>query len=139
MRRRMDKILFLSLEDVLQIHDDTIARDGGLSGIRDLGLLDSAVAMPRQRFDGQFLHKDILEMAGAYLFHIAGNHAFHDGNKRTAVIAAFVFMDVNGVDLPDPPGRFKAELERLTMGVAASRITKTELAVGLRKCLKNPE
>jgi len=135
----MDKVRFLSVEEVLQIHDDTIARDGGLTGIRDLGLLDSAVAMPRQQFDDKYLHEDVLAMAAAYLFHITNNHAFHDGNKRAAVMSAYVFMDVNGVELPDPPGKFKKELERLTVGVAASRINKDQLTAGLRKFLNNPK
>ena len=114
---------FLSVDDVLAIHEDTIRNDGGLSGIRDLGLLTSAVMMPQQQFGGSYLHDGVAAMAAAYLFHIAMNHAFNDGNKRAAVLSALVFLDVNGVtQLPDPDA-----LERVTLSVAASEMTKDQL------------
>ncbi len=114
---------FLSVDDVMAIHEDTISNDGGMSGIRDLGLLTSAVMMPQQQFGGLYLHDGVAAMAAAYLFHIAMNHAFNDGNKRAAVLSALVFLDVNGVtQLPDP-----VELERVTLSVAASEMTKDEL------------
>ena len=70
--------------------------------------------MPQQQFGGQYLHEGLAAMAAAYLFHIAQNHAFHDGNKRTAALAALVFLDVNGVEaLPAPDA-----LEEMTMRVA---------------------
>lgn len=118
-----DEIRFLSVTDVLTLHEDTIRHEGGMPGLRDPGLLESAVLMPQQQFDGRYLHDGLAAMAAAYLFHIAQNHAFRDGNKRTAVLAALVFLDVNGVEnLPAPD-----ELERITLGVAASEIPKGAL------------
>lgn len=117
------EIRFLGVDDVLAIHADTIEREGGSPGVRDPGLLESAVLMPQQRFDGEYLHPGLPQMAAAYLFHIAQNHAFHDGNKRTAVLAALVFLTVNGVDsLPEPD-----DLERVTLAVAAGKVDKKEL------------
>ena len=93
-----DLIRFLSVADVLQIQVDTLKHEGGLAGLRDPGLLDAAVAMPRQQFGGALLHDGLPSMAAAYLFHIANNHAFLDGNKRAAAMAALVFLKVNGVE-----------------------------------------
>ncbi len=77
---------------------------------------------------GQFLHHDLLAMAGAYLFHIVSNHPFVDGNKRTGVLAAMVFLDLNGVTIEDPGG----ELYALTLAVAAGQSGKAELTTRLR-------
>ena len=90
---------FLEIEDVLQIHADQLERYGGLSGLRDHGLLLSAVAMPRSTYGGEFLHGDLLAMAAAYLFHITRNHPFLDGNKRTGAAAALVFLDLHGIEV----------------------------------------
>ena len=77
---------FLTLEDVLQIHKDQIEAYGGIRGIRDQGLLESAVMMPQATFGGEYLHQNLFEMASAYAFHIAENQPFLDGNKRTALV-----------------------------------------------------
>jgi death-on-curing protein len=120
---------FLSVDDVLAIHEDTIEREGGHAGIRDPGLLESAVMMPQQRIGGVYLHPTIVAMAAAYLFHIAQNHPFHDGNKRTAVLSALVFLDVNGIEkLPAPKA-----LEKMTMGVAAGETSKNDLTAWMEK------
>ena len=74
---------FLTLEDVLVIHEEQLNAFGGLDGIRDQGLLESAVMMPQASFGGEYLHSSIFEMASAYAFHIAENQPFLDGNKRT--------------------------------------------------------
>jgi death-on-curing protein len=95
---------FLSLEDVLTLHADQVALYGGDHGVRDLGLLESAIAQPQATFGGEFLHKDLFEMAAAYLFHIVQNHPFLDGNKRTGAVAAMVFLDLNGVEITAPKG-----------------------------------
>ncbi len=114
---------FLSVEDVLVLHENTIEHEGGSSGIRDTGLLESAVLMPQQQFGGEYLHPGLAEQAAAYLFHIAQNHPFVDGNKRTAALAALVFLSVNGVaSLPSPDA-----LEAIVLRVAASAATKTDL------------
>jgi len=88
--------LFLTLDEVVMIHRDQIDRYGGSPGVRDWGLLQSAVAMPAASFGGQLLHADPCEMAAAYLFHIVQNHPFIDGNKRVGAVAADVFLSLNG-------------------------------------------
>jgi death-on-curing protein len=93
------EVTFLTLEEVVAIHRDQIERYGGSLGVRDWGLLRSAIAMPAATFGGQFLHGDLAEMAGAYLFHIVQNHPFIDGNKRVGAVAADVFLALNSVEL----------------------------------------
>lgn len=125
----MEDITFLSVDDVLLLHTDTIDIDGGSHGVRDHGLLDAAVAMPRQQFGGNYLHEDLAAMAAAYMFHIAQNHPFIDGNKRAAVLSALAFLSVNGIEeLPEPK-----ELEVVTLQVAAGELHKDELTMWLRK------
>ena len=115
-------IRFLSLENGLRIHDDTIAREGGSPGVRDWGLLESAVEMPRAMFAGEYLHRGLAAMAAAVLFHLCQNHAFVDGNKRTAAFAAVLFLAFNGVtDEALPP---EDDLERVTMAVASGEMSK---------------
>ena len=114
---------FLNLEDVLQAHDFTLQREGGLPGIRDLTLLQSAIAMPLQMFDGLYLHDGVPAMAVAYLFHVTSNHPFLDGNKRTAALVAILFLDVNGMNSRLDP----MSLKEVTLAVAEKRMTKNEL------------
>jgi len=123
------EIAFLSVEDVVHIHASAIAHEGGMEGVRDHNLLDAAVAMPRQQFGGAYLHEDMAAMAAAYLFHIAQNHPFFDGNKRAAVMAAFVFLDNNGIELTTAP----QDLESATRRVAAGKMAKDELIRWMRK------
>lgn len=127
----MHGLRFLSVEDVLELHRETIDIEGGSHGIRDLGLLESAVAMPQQSFGGAFLHEDLTAMAAAYLYHLSGNHPFVDGNKRAAVLAALVFLEENGIPVTIPPKL----LEEVVLNVAASRMTKDELTTWLREQL----
>ena len=77
----------------------------GSGGIRDRGLLESAVAMPQSAFGGEWLHADLFEMAAAYAFHIAENQPFIDGNKRAGLLSAVVFLDINGISLDYPDDR----------------------------------
>ncbi|MBU1669523.1 MAG: type II toxin-antitoxin system death-on-curing family toxin [Actinobacteria bacterium] len=95
---------------------------GGLPGVADQGLLESAVAMPSAGFAGEFLHGTLPAMAAAYLFHLCKNHPFLDGNKRTAVVAAEMFLGLNGMrlDIADE------ELEELCLDVASGVISKDE-------------
>ena len=122
-------IRFLSVDDVLAIHEDTIRQEGGAVGLRDPGLLESAVTMARQSIGGEYLHPDLAAMAAAYLYHIAQNHPFHDGNKRAGAMAALIFLHVNGVGALPHPG----ELERVTLGVAAGEMSKAELTEWFRR------
>ncbi len=121
-------IEFLSLDDAIEIHRDQIERYGGSLGIRDVGLLQSALAMPQAGFGGEYLHADIYEMAAAYLFHLVNNHAFIDGNKRVGAVAAYVFLSLNGVDLEAD----EQEFEDLVLAVATGQIQKPAIAAFLR-------
>ena len=94
--------LFLTVDEVRDLHDDQLRRVGGSAAVRDLGALESAVATPASTFDGEFLHADLFHMAAAYAFHIAENQPFVDGNKRAALNAALVFLDINGWLVADP-------------------------------------
>ena len=87
---------FLKLSEILAVHEDQIERFGGTHGVRDKGLLESALAQPTASFSGKLLHPTIHEQAAAYLYHIAKNHPFIDGNKRTAFAAMDVFLQLNG-------------------------------------------
>ena len=120
---------FLSLGEVLEIHRDQIDRYGGDLGIRDLGLLQSALAMPAARFGGRYLHSDLFEMAAAYLFHIVQNHPFVDGNKRTGAVSALVFLSLNKVEIDADEGEF----ETMVMSVAEGKEGKASAAEFLRQ------
>jgi len=87
---------FLNTEAVLDIHTRQIDRFGGTTGLRDQGLLESALAQPQATFGGEFLHPTLVEQAAAYLYHLAKNHPFVDGNKRTAFAVMVTFLRVNG-------------------------------------------
>ena len=121
------KIRFLGLEEILALHADQIERYSGSAGVRDLGLLESAVAAPESSFGGGYLHGSLPEMAAAYLFHLAQNHAFVDGNKRVAAAAMIMFVYLNDHDLECD----EDELVDLTLGVATGTTTKAEVAVFL--------
>jgi death-on-curing protein len=115
---------FLQIADVLTLHADQVKRYGGESGIRDMGLLESALAQPQMGFGGSFLHDFPYEMAAAYLFHIVKNHPFVDGNKRAGAVAALIFLDFNDAELDVPEGR----LYDLTMAVARGEMDKSQIA-----------
>ena len=104
------------MADVIRIHIDQFERYGGQSGIRDLGLLQSAMAMPGASFDLEWLHRDIYEMATAYAFHISQNHPFVDGNKRTALACALVFLEINDISITDPSGILYQAMIDVTSG-----------------------
>jgi death on curing protein len=121
--------LFLSLYEVTEIHTDQIRRYGGLSGIRDIELLKSAVAMPAAGLGEEYFHVDGYEMAAAYLFHIVRNHPFSDGNKRTGAVSALVFLILNGIELCADEDR----LENIVNSVAEGKIGKSEVALFFRE------
>lgn len=120
----MQTPLFLDLEQVMRLHASMIERYGGTEGTRDVGLLQSAVAMPLMAYGGEYLHADVFEMATAYLYHIVQNHPFLDGNKRTGAATAIVFLAMNGVQIEaDEDG-----LVELTLSVACGQSGKAEIA-----------
>lgn len=120
---------FLTLEEVFEIHQDMIERYGGSDGVRDRGLLESAIAAPQAGFGGEYLHADIYQMAAAYLFHITKNHPFVDGNKRVGAMATFVFLKLNKITLTAAERQF----ERVVLAVAESKLDKDGIAKFLQK------
>jgi len=121
--------VFLTVDQVLAIHRRMIEEFGGDPAIRDYGLLESAVAMPAAWFGGEFLHAGIPAMAAACLFHLCRNHPFVDGNKRTSIAAAEIFLRLNGMSLKAT----NQELERITVGTADGSISKDEVTAFFRK------
>ena len=115
---------FLDLAHALRLHRSLIEHYGGADGIRDIGLLQSAVAMPQVAYGGEYLHGDLFEMAAAYLFHIVQNHPFLDGNKRTGAASAIVFLALNEIEIDDD----EQGLVELTLSVATGKAGKTEIA-----------
>jgi death-on-curing protein len=124
--------VFLTLDEVLFIHADQIRRHGGRPGVRELGLLSSALAMPAASLGGMRLHTSLGEMAAAYLFHFAKNHPFIDGNKRAALASALAFLWLNDRRLEANDD----DLTDLVIGVAAGRVSKAEAAVFLAAHLR---
>jgi death-on-curing protein len=122
------EIAFLTLDEVVAIHRDQIEKYGGSLGVRDWGLLRSAIAMPAATFGGQFLHADMCEMAAAYLFHIVQNHPFIDGNKRVGAVAADVFLAINNVRLTAA----EDDYAELVLSVARGDTSKSGIAEFLR-------
>lgn len=120
---------FLSRAEVLRLHAMLLELYGGGPGLRDEGLLDSALAQPDATFDGERLHADLCEMAAAYGFHLAQNHPFVDGNKRVALAAMLVFLEVNWRPLHVEP----ATLYAVMIAVAEGRLSKRGLAAWLRE------
>ena len=117
-------LTYLTLDEVLAIHADQIARYGGMLGIRDRAGLESALAMPRAGFGGEMLHPTLFEQAAAYLFHLARNHPFVDGNKRVALAVALVFLALNDVEIDAG----EDEVVDLVLGIATGERTKADAA-----------
>jgi len=121
----------LTVDIVREIHAEAIAQFGGSGGVRDLALLESAVAAPQAILGGKSPYKDIIELAAAYLFYLCRNHPFLDGNKRTALGACIVFLRLNRIDpVPDNPA-----WEHLTLDVAASKIDRDTATSRLRELI----
>lgn len=120
---------FLDIEAVYEMQRDQVRRYGGSEGVRDVGLLESALAMPEASFGGYHLHEDLFAMAAAYLYHIVQNHPFVDANKRVGTVAAVTFLDINGVQVIADEGDF----EDLVLNVAQSKADKTVIAEFLRQ------
>lgn len=123
------KPVFLTVAMVQRIHEDQIQRYGGSLGVRELGLLESAVAMPQSGVGSQYFHTDIYEMAAAYLFHLVKNHPFVDGNKRVGAMAAYAFLGLNGIEVIATEEAFGD----LTLAAAEGKATKSAVAEFFRK------
>lgn len=123
----MKSIIFLTLEQTLELHD-VILELGGVSGVRDLPLLESALLQPQISLYGEYLYKDIFEMAAAYCYHLIKNHPFVDGNKRTGLLAALIFLEENGYKIASSPD----DLYDLALETASSQRSKEEIAAFFR-------
>ena len=131
MSATLDNCFHLTVEIVREIHAEALAKFGGAGGVRDLALLESAVAAPQAGFGGESAYCDLAEVAAAYLFFLCRNHPFVDGNKRAALGACLVFLRLNGRgSKPDGP-----EWEELTLAVAAGELDRAETTKRLRKLL----
>ncbi len=123
----MKEPAWLTREVILATHEELLALFGGLSGIRDDGLLRSALARPQQLL--AYENADIFRLATAYSYGIVKNHPFIDGNKRTGFMAAYIFLEINGE-------KFAATEEEVvieTMALAAGKRTEEQYAVWLEK------
>ncbi len=119
---------FLDIDHTMRLHRNLIEVYGGSEGIRDVGLLHSAIATPQASFGGEFLHRDLFEMAAAYLYHIVQNHPFMDGNKRTGAAAAIIFLSMNDMELIVE----EEALVNLVLQVACGAIGKPDVAAFMR-------
>jgi death-on-curing protein len=119
---------------VKAVHAEVLAAYGGATGLRDEGLLESAVAAPQATFGGEPLMTDAVEIAAAYLFYLCRNHPFVDGNKRTALAACLVFLEANRLL---PRRRLPVDdWESFVLDVAASRVDRAATTKRLKKLLR---
>lgn len=126
----MDQPVFLSREKVLELHRISLQLHGGLDGLRESGLLDSALMQPEAAY--YYGQGDLAAIAAAYAFHLAQNQPFLDGNKRTAMGSALTFLEGNGVNIEKYDG---SELYDAMIGIAEKRLDKAGLAGIFRAAL----
>ncbi len=119
----MNEIEFLPKHIIIYFHQQIISLYGGTLGLRDEGLLDSALEQPRAMFDGSYLHDSLVKMAAAYGFHICNNHPFIDGNKRVALVAMDAFLQKNGFEISSS----EKDVYEIMMNLASGTITKADL------------
>lgn len=119
---------YLALGEVVRLHQMLIEQSGGATGIRDLGVLDSALAQPKATFDGQDLHPSLVDKAAALCTSLVQNHPFVDGNKRIGHAAMATFLMLNGVEIAANTN----DQERLILDLASGRLRREDLAVWLR-------
>ncbi|MGD0665823.1 MAG: type II toxin-antitoxin system death-on-curing family toxin [Rhabdochlamydiaceae bacterium] len=131
-------MIFITLQEIIDDHEEIIRRYGGLSGIRDIGLLASAVEMPKSTMFGEYLHPTVYDQAAAYLYHIVCNHPFLDGNKRTGTMAALTFLRLNLVYIEFTEEQSMV-LEELVVSTAQSKTTKKQIAKFFRDCFEGKD
>lgn len=132
MSARPTDCVHLSVDIVEEIHAEAIRRFGGLDGVRDRALLESAVAAPQATFGGESVFKDIVEVAAAYLFYVCRNHPFLDGNKRAALGACVVFLRLNG----RTPAADSGTWDTLTIKVADGSLDRHQVTAHLRRLVR---
>lgn len=127
----MSEVKFLNKKQVLTLHKSLIEIYGGSYGIRDEGLLDSALEMPRSGFGDEYFHKTIFDKASAYLFHLVKNHPFIDGNKRIGFGCMDTFLLVNGYRLKEENEK---EIYNFVLEIASGNsLTKEQISEFLEK------
>jgi death-on-curing protein len=122
----MTEPVWLTRQIVIAIHDEQLAIHGGASGLRDAGMLESALDRPKNKWS--YENAEIAELAAAYAFGIARNHPFVDGNKRTSLLALYTFLGVNGVDFDVP----EAEAATMILSLAAGEVSDESLTRWIR-------
>ena len=122
-------IRYVPKEVVLTIHADLLQRYGGKPGLRDPGLLDSALAQPKMTVGGKFAHKTLFDKAAAYGFHVCKNHPFIDGNKRVAFVLMDVFLQQNGWEIKAA----EEDAYTIIMALASGQLSKAQLATWLKE------
>ena len=132
MSARATGCVHLTVDIVEEIHAEAIRQFGGLDGVRDRALLESAVAAPQATFGGESVFKDIVDVAAAYLFYVCRNHPFLDGNKRAALGACVVFLRLNG----RTPAADSGKWETLTIKVADGSLDRHQVAAHLRRLVR---
>jgi death-on-curing protein len=120
--------IYLTAEQVLFIHYRLLSETGGEHGVRDIELLESAIARPKATFDRQELYTDVFEKAAALMESLINNHPFVDGNKRTGIACTVLFLKQNGISFSVK----NPELEKFTLRVASSKIGLPEIAKWLK-------
>lgn len=120
------EIEWLTAEMVVAIHDEQLAIHGGPSGVRDAGALESALDRPRNKW--AYEQAELPELAAAYAYGMARNHPFVDGNKRTALLALYTFLGINGVDFIVP----EADAAAIILSLAAGEVSETSLTRWIR-------
>lgn len=135
MNHTPDDCIHLAIAEVREIHAQIIAAFGGLAGVRDEGLLESAIAAPQATAFGASPFADLIEVAAAYLFYLCRNHPFHDGNKRVAMTASLVYLRLNGLE----PAPDSDAWESLMLDVASSKLDRLQTTERLRELVNvNP-
>jgi death-on-curing protein len=123
----VEEIQFLTVDQVLEIHRRLIEKYGGATGLRDEGLLTSAVMTPQQTFGGEYLYPTLAAMAAAYWHGLVCNHAFVDGNKRVGLLATHTFLEMNGLSL----NLSNDQAEEVTLKLASHQVTREALIASL--------
>ena len=126
---------YLTTEQILFVHYRLVSETGGEHGLRDLGLLESAVARPRQTFGNEELYPDIFEKAAALMESLVNNHPFMDSNKRTGIACTVLFLRQNGIVFSAK----NTDLEKFTLRVASSNVKQSEIAKWLKYHSRSPK
>jgi death-on-curing protein len=124
----MKEPAWIGLPETLMLHDMQMAAFGGAAGVRDRGLLESALARPRHLLLYERTKPSLERLAAAYAFGIVKNHPFVDGNKRTGMVVAFVFLDLNGIEM----NASEEDAYQTFMDLASGRLSEKELAEWMR-------